>query len=148
MELADGTIMMNMRQVQDKGFRAVSTTKDGGETWSEVIDETVLIEPRCQASFIRYTDKRSGASRNRLLFSNPASATNRVKMTVRLSYDEGKTWPVSKMIHDGPSAYSCLTVLADGSIGLLYERGEKKLNEKITFARFSLQWLTEGKDKF
>ena len=147
-ELADGTIMMNMRQVQDKGFRAVSTTKDGGETWSEVIDETVLIEPRCQASFIRYTDKRSGASRNRLLFSNPASATNRVKMTVRLSYDEGKTWPVSKMIHDGPSAYSCLTVLADGSIGLLYERGEKKLNEKITFARFSLQWLTEGNDKF
>ena len=39
-------------------------------------------------------------------------------MTVRVSYDEGKSWPVSKVIHEGPAAYSCLTRLPDGSIGL------------------------------
>ncbi len=38
-------------------------------------------------------------------------------------------------------------VLADGTIGLLYEQGEKNAYEKITFARFSLEWLTDGKDK-
>ena len=68
-------------------------------------------------------------------------------MTVRLSYDEGQTWPISKMIHTGPAAYSCLTVLADGTIGLLYERGQANPYETIAFARFNLEWLTDGKDK-
>jgi len=147
-ELVDGSLMMNMRQMHKKGCRAVATTKDWGETWSDVIDETVLIEPRCQASFIRYTRQRNGNYKNPLLFSNPASTSDRINMTVRLSYDEGKTWPVSKVIHDGPSAYSCLTILPDGTIALLYERGDNSPYEKITFARFSLEWLTNGKDKF
>ena len=75
-----------------------------------------------------------------LLFSNPAS-TKREKMTVRLSYDGGRTWPLSKLIHAGPSAYSALSILPDKSIGCLYERGESSPYEKITFARFSLEWL-------
>ena len=67
-------------------------------------------------------------------------------MTVRLSYDEGKTWPVSRLLHDGPSAYSCLAVLPEGDIGCLYEGGKTKYGE-IVFARFSLEWLTDGKDR-
>ena len=67
-------------------------------------------------------------------------------MTVRLSYDEGATWRVAKLLHAGPAAYSALTVLPDRSIGCLYERGSKSAYETITFARFSLEWLTEGKD--
>jgi sialidase-1 len=64
-------------------------------------------------------------------------------MTVKLSYDEGETWRVAKTLHPGPSAYSCLTVLQDGSIGMLYERGEASLYERISFARFTLKWLNE-----
>ena len=67
-------------------------------------------------------------------------------MTVRLSYDDGKTWPVSRLLHEGPSAYSALAVLQDGTIACLYERGEKRIYESIRLARFSLGWLTEGKD--
>ena len=68
-------------------------------------------------------------------------------MTVRLSYDEGKSWPVSKLLCAGPSAYCCLAVLKDGDIACLYEGGVKYQHEKIIFARFSLEWLTDGKDK-
>jgi len=68
-------------------------------------------------------------------------------MTVRMSYDEGRTWPVSKVLHDGPSAYSCLTVLPDNDIACLYEAGVKHPYEKIVFARFNLDWLTGGKEK-
>ena len=68
-------------------------------------------------------------------------------MTVRLSYDEGLTWAVSRVLHDGPSAYSTLAVLPDQSIGVLFEQGEKSPYEKITFARFTLAWLTDGKDR-
>ncbi|MHC4507853.1 MAG: sialidase family protein, partial [Planctomycetota bacterium] len=64
-----------------------------------------------------------------------------------LSYDEGKTWPVSKLLHDGPSAYSCLTVLPDGDIGCLYEGGDTRYGE-IVFAGFSLEWLADGKDRW
>jgi sialidase-1 len=102
------------------------------------------MEPQCEASFIRYTLSPPFA-RNRLLFSNPASQ-DRVNMTVRLSYDEGKTWPVAKLLNRGGSGYSCLTVLSDMQIGCLYERGKHHSIEKVTFARFSLEWLTDGAD--
>ena len=68
-------------------------------------------------------------------------------MTARLSYDEGKSWPVSKQLYAGPSAYSSLTVLQDLTIGCLYERGDEGPYEKITFARFNVEWLTNGKDE-
>lgn len=65
-------------------------------------------------------------------------------MTVRVTYDEGKTWPAAKVLYAGSSAYSDLGVLPDGTIGCLYERDGYK---KISFARFRLAWLTDGKDE-
>ena len=101
----------------------------------------------CQGGFIRYTATRDGYAKNRLLFSNPAHRSKRANMTVRLSYDDGKSWPVSKVVHAGPSAYSCLTVLPDGTIGLLYENGRDSPYEQVSFARFNLEWLSDGKDR-
>ena len=63
-------------------------------------------------------------------------------MTVRVSEDEGKTWKCSKLVHEGPSAYSSLAAVKDGTIGLLYEKGDQQAYETITFARFTLEWLT------
>ena len=140
-ELSDGRVLNNMRSYHGQHRRAVATSDDGGETWSAVTLDETLVEPVCQASLLRYSfPDRQGKSR--LLFSNPAS-TGRQMMTVRLSYDEGRTWPVSKLIHAGSAAYSCLTVLPDQSIGLLYERDGYR---KITFAGFDLRWLTDGND--
>jgi len=144
-ELAGGSLMLNMRSQRNKGCRAVATSLDGGKTWSDITDDPTLVEPRCQASFIRYTDQRD-SSKSRLLFSNPASKTHRVNGTVRLSYDEGKTWPVAKSICQDKFAYSCLTVLPDKTIGCLYECGTETPYEKIVFVRFSLDWLTNGGD--
>jgi sialidase-1 len=64
---------------------------------------------------------------------------------VRVSRDDGKTWPVARTLHEGPAAYSCLTVLPDKSIGCLYECGRTNAYEKITFARFPLEWVERGK---
>ena len=126
-------------------YRKVARSIDGGISWSEVSKDAFLIEPRCQASLLRFTDRLTYV-KDRLLFSNPASR-QRENMTVRLSYDEGKSWPIAKQLHAGPSAYSCLTVLSDMTVGCLYERGQQSPYEKITLARFSLEWLTGGKDK-
>lgn len=62
-------------------------------------------------------------------------------MKVRLSLDNGKSWPVAKLIHAGPSAYSCLARLPDGRIGLLYEAGNNRLYERIELATFTFDWL-------
>lgn len=149
-ELEDGTLMMNMRQVKQKGHRMSTLSKDGGLNWSIPVDETALPEPGfgCMASFVRFTTKQEGDSRNRILFSNPASTKGRENMTIKTSYDEGKTWRYGKVLFAGPSGYSSMTVLPDGSIGMLYETGEKSLLEKISFARFNVEWLTDGKDSF
>lgn len=64
-------------------------------------------------------------------------------MTVRVSHDEGKTWPVAQLLHAGPAAYSCLAVLPDGTIACLYERGDKHAYETITLARFTMDWLLQ-----
>lgn len=134
-ELDDGTLLLNMRSYMGNNRRLIATSKDGGLTFTKPVEDQALIEPVCQASLISVPGEK-----NRLLFSNPASL-KREKMTVRLSRDGGKTWPVSQLLHDGPAAYSCLAVLPDGQIACLYERGAKSPYETITFARFPAAWL-------
>lgn len=129
-ELADGRVMLNMRSFRGNNRRLVSFSSDGGETFTKPAEDSELIEPVCQASILRMPGAKGG-----LLFSNPAS-TKREKLTVKLSRDDGKTWPESKLLHDGPAAYSCLTMLPNGEIGCLYERGAKQAYEEIAFARW------------
>lgn len=119
------------------GRRLISRSRDGGLTWTDPVRDEVLIEPTCQASLIRYAWPE-GLHKSVLLFANPASTTKRERLTVRLSHDEGHTWPVSKLIDAGPSGYCCLTRLKDGRVGLLYERGNY---QRLSFVSFSLDWL-------
>ncbi|NUQ65797.1 MAG: exo-alpha-sialidase [Pirellulales bacterium] len=134
-ELADGSLMLNMRNYDPKHrARAVSRSTDGGLTWSPVVHDTTLVEPICQASIRRYSLARNGG-KDCILFSNPAEPAARKEMTLRVSDDEGKTWPTSRVLWHGPAAYSCLAVLNDGTILCLYERGLKGPYENITLAR-------------
>ena len=146
-ELADGRLLLNMRNHPPKpeNFRMIARSSDGGRTLSAAAADRALIEPPAQASLLRLTTA-AARERNRLLFANPASAV-RERMTVRLSYDEGDSWPISRVVHEGPAAYSSLVVLPDRSIGLLFERGERSPYERISLARFTLEWLTSGRDR-
>jgi sialidase-1 len=137
-ELSDGSLMMNMRSYNGKQCRAVSISKNGGQSWSEITHDPVLIEPVCQASIITY----SRGNNNLILFSNPADKKSRIRMTVRLSFDDGRTWPVRRILHDGPAAYSCLAILENGEIACFYEAGDKNPYESMIFEKFSLGWLT------
>lgn len=139
-ERRDGSVLLNMRSYHGKNRRAVATSRDGGTTWTDVTLDEALVEPVCQGSLINLANK------DHLLFSNPAS-TKREKMTVRLSEDGGKTWPFARELHRGLAAYSCLAVMPDGEIGCLYERGTKSAYDRITLARFPLEWVkaTPGK---
>ncbi len=140
-ELKDGAIRFNVRRWGGKAVRKTCVSDDGGQTWSQVEDAAQLADPGCMGSILRYTDLADGRQ-SRILFSGPES-TKRENGTVFLSYDEGQTWPVKRVLCQEAFAYSCLTALPDGAIGCLYEAEGTK---KIVFARFTLDWLTAGKD--
>lgn len=154
-ETAGGALILNARnhwartgkKPEMGGKRIVARSTDGGKTWSEPTLDATLIEPTCQASLLRYSWPGEG-SRSRLLFANPVDTPTsswggpRHRLTVRASYDDGRTWPIAKMIEPGPAAYSSLARLPDGRIGLIYESGGYK---QLTFAAFDLEWLGEEK---
>lgn len=146
-EVADGkgTLLLDMRAYFKRSRRAQSVSLDGGLTWTPPRDQPELVEPVCQASLIRYSWPE-GDERSRILFSNPADEKRRRALTVRLSYDEGKSWPYARVLHPQAAAYSCLARLPQGRIGCLYECGQTNAYETITFASFSLDWLTRGRD--
>ena len=139
-QTVDGSLYMNMRSRQGKKRRAYAWSKDGGLTWSKVKFDSTLPEPSCQGSLVRFTDKES-FQKNRVLLCAPASTTKRAKLTVRLSYDECQTWPVSKLVNEGSSAYSDLAIAPDMTILCLYEADEYS---NIVLARFNIEWLTDG----
>ena len=143
-ELTGDRLLLNMRNYdKHQRVRQQAISADGGMTWSDQRHVPELIEPICQASIRRFSwpaaDRKSV-----LLFSNPASA-KRSRMTLRASFDEGRTWPVSRLLDPRQSAYSCINILPDGTIGVLYEAGDKRAYETLVFARFNLEWLTGGK---
>lgn len=142
-ELSDGKIYYNSRAYFLDGKRRIAWSYDRGKTFEDFAVDDTLIEPTgggCNAGMAGFPKKLS-AGNDLILFSNPAS-DERKKLTVRLSRDGGRTWPVSKVISEGPAAYSSMAVSADGTIIILYENGEKHPYEKISIARFDLKWLT------
>lgn len=122
------------------GQRIVVRSLDAGASWQKPEFDKALVEPTCQASLFRHSFA-SATRRGRILFANPA-AGSRSRATVRMSYDEGRSWPVSRTFYPGSSAYTAIEVLADGEIVVLFERDGYK---KLTLARFGLQWLETAK---
>ena len=88
------------------------------------------------ASTLRYSFP-DGATPGRLLHSGPDS-TKRERGTIYLSRDEGKSWPVKRVLYPGPFAYSVLTKFSDGTIGCLFEADSYG---RIVFTRFPVEWL-------
>lgn len=134
-ERADGRLLLTMRNYdRTKRARQAAFSADGGATWTDQRFDAKLIEPICQASIVRspWTD---GQGKPALLFANPAG-DKRTNLTVRASFDDGATWSLKRTLHPGPSAYSDLVVLPDGTGACLYERGTKHPYEQIVFARF------------
>lgn len=145
-ELADkpGRLLMDMRSYFGEARRTHAWSEDGGATWTGPASQPTLVEPICQASILRYTWP-DAVERSRIVFCNPADEKKRTNLTFRVSYDEAKTWPVEKTL-PGHAAYSCLAAFPDATLGCLYETGVKHASEKITLVRFTLPWLTDGKD--
>ena len=127
-QLSNGHLLLNMRNTGKPRYRQIAISKNAGKKWSAAPADTALVEPVCEGNLIQY---KFPGKKECLIFSNPASTTARVAMTVKVSYDDGRTWALRKTLYEGPSAYSCLTVLPDGKLACLYEAGVQRPYEGI-----------------
>ncbi|MFI4910919.1 MAG: exo-alpha-sialidase [Sedimentisphaeraceae bacterium JB056] len=156
-ELSDGSVYMSNRNhnPETAGYRSYCISKDGGKTFTEFGVEEELPEPRCHASMVRYSfPEEKTNTPGRVLFLNPsvripgtsiAPKNGRKNLTVKLSYDDCKTWPVSKTIDAGMGGYSDMIVTKDGTVICVFESGKEEIYaEDITLIRFNVEWLESG----
>lgn len=137
-ELSHGKIMMNSRnQKGDIRSRIVSLSNDGGAHWDSSYFDPQLPDPVNQGSIFTLGYAKG---KTMLAFCNTASRTRRDSLTLRISYDEGKTWSHSFLLDAAPvafngdyTAYSDLVAMGNKSIGVLYERRGYK---EIVFKTF------------
>lgn len=150
-ELLDGRIMLNVRDESGLSRRRCLVSADGISDWEDLGPRGDLFCPVCHASLIRLP-----GGKRPLLFVNPDAGADakslwgtamltRRNVTAKLSYDDGVTWPISRVLDDGPwSAYSDLAVMPDGEILCLYERGQVNgVTQAVRLLRFSEEWLHE-----
>lgn len=123
-ETTRGTLMLNMRDNRGS-YRSVAITTDMGKTWVEhQTSYKALIDPVCMASLIKTNVHAKGSNQDVLFFSNVASQTARINMTVKASLDLGETWPAAnELLVDQRRCfgYSALTKIDNNTVGLLYE---------------------------
>jgi sialidase-1 len=120
-ELADGRVMLNVRNESPRHRRLVSISKDGISGWTPPTFDDALFDPICMASL-----SRAG---NRLVFANPAGdgkGKARTNLTLRVSADDGKSWSAPTLLEPGIAAYSDLAVAPDGTVFCFYECGGVK----------------------
>lgn len=126
-----GELVIDMRSYRGQGCRAQARSTDGGLTWTDPEDVRQLVSPVCQASIIRLTAPADG-ERQTLVFSSPGDPGKRINLTLRVSHDEGKDWSQAIPLYAGPTAYSCLEILPDGSVACLAEIGERSPYQTIS----------------
>ena len=134
-ELNDGSWLVNSR-ANNKGIRYSHISKNQGKSWTAK-PEITLVDPGCNASLVKY-DYGKYIDSDLLLLSNINNQSKREKIVIRHSLNGGETWSEPKIIYAGSAAYSSMTVLSNGEIGLLFEMDNYSMN---VFTKFSLDWL-------
>lgn len=137
-ELNDGSLMLNCRI--SAGGRAVFTTTDLGETWTQhkTSGRGTFNMSGCMASILRHSSTKDGDEKDILLFSGPADGgkKRRTHMSVRYSLDEGETWSEPYLLDQIGGAYSCLSLIEENGkkgIGVIYEGSQSNMCfERIT----------------
>ncbi len=150
-ELADGRVMFNIRSESAIHRRLVAVSPDGVSDWRLSGFDEALQEPVCMGSIVRHAWPASGQP-GRILFANPDpinQSTNpcfdRKRLTLKLSQDEGQTWPVVKVLEEDFAGYSDLACLQDGTVLCFYECGcvDHMCDPRsLRLARFDKEFIT------
>ncbi len=154
-ELDDGRVLCNIRSECPQHRRLIAISPDGAGGWSEALFDDGLLEPVCMGSLLRLGSPNPG-ERGVYIFANPDNLENeltppgrnlahdRKRLSVKQSSDNCATWPLNRVLEEGPSGYSDLAEAPDGGILCIYERGMlSRMTDTaaVCIARFDQKWL-------
>jgi sialidase-1 len=126
--LSNNGLMLNSRNQTGK-YRIISLSKDGGETWDTTFVDHHLPDPVCQGSLLNIGTKKG---KSVLAFSNNDHMKSRDSLTLRISFDEGRTWQKKFLIDPKNTGYSDIVKISKKEIGVLYEAdGYKEIRFEI-----------------
>ncbi len=141
LEVKGGRIYYNARTHVREGNKLVGQSLDGGESWVEAKEDDELFDGPpdvygCKGALAKFRYNGQEV----LLFSAPGQRDKRDDITIRASLDGGETWPVSRLVKEGPGNYTWLAVGRKGtpSEGFIY-----LLSNKDWMARFNFAWVME-----
>ena len=143
-ELSDGRLLMSVRP-NSGGDRLVALSSDNGEHWTT--PDPLFSSTRVAEAIERYTQEgENDASRNRLLHTIPVGGPlgARSNLEVRISYDEGVSFGISRKVYAGYAAYSDLVNIDSDQVGILWERGDTTGYQFITFTLVNRAFLEPG----
>lgn len=124
-EISGGRLMFNSRnQKGDVRARIVAISGNGGQSWDSTYFDRNLPDPVCQGTILTLGSKKG---KSILAFCNAADEKKRNNLTLRISYDDGKTWVKNFVIYNNPekndaAAYSDIVKIGKNSIGILFEK--------------------------
>ena len=127
-EGADGAVHVWARNQHPAGRVAHAVSRDGGATWGEVDYHDQLTEIFSQPNAIAVTGAHDAAGAGKaggrsIVFANASQMLPfRGCGVMRLSHDDGATWPHNRVINPRHYVYQCMAQLPSGDIALLWER--------------------------
>ena len=124
----DRLIINARNQAGSPRARIVAFSNNGGEQFEKAYYDSALVDPVCEGAILNI-GKRKG--KTILAFVNAADTQHRNNLGLKISFDEGKSWPIQKLI-DGTkdaalskkdfTAYADLIKIGNRKIGVFYEK--------------------------
>jgi sialidase-1 len=171
-ELRDGTLLYSSRKQYFHDGQAMTSgrwfarSRDAGETWEAPVCQEALPDgPRYRGSEKRGCNYNGhygilagltrvpDDERDILLYTSPdTDGHERKDLTVWVSFDGGRTWPVKRLLFQGPAAYStivagCPGTPSEGWIYCAFEGGVDQMYEGVRLVRFNRVWLEDKSKK-
>ncbi|MEU4104676.1 sialidase family protein [Streptomyces tanashiensis] len=155
-ETVDGGVYVNARNsapthCQTNEHRLETVSADGGASFAAPFSQVAGLDTSpVFGSLLRLHAVDQDGQPDRLLYSGAsrlgASALeDRRELAVRSSYDEGKTWKtVGTLVSAARTGYSDLTLLPNGSLGIVYETAGNIPHGNVAFAAFTEQALKDS----
>ena len=132
-----GEVYLNIRHQAAHRAKAYSATGFSG--WQQYGPDYQLWDPRCYGSVAAYDDGRNPYS---LIFANCDCKTARQNVTLRISTDDGKTFPWSRVVDANRGGY--VEVATDSKRGLIYVLYEDQYGITDHLVVCSYTWIKEG----
>jgi sialidase-1 len=132
-ELSDGQVIVSPRIGPRIGSqppaRLFLISHDGGASFSETRHETAIpISGQGELVAVDLPATDGSPPLRAIVFCG--AAEGKTRLTLIASLDDGRTWPITKMLDGGPCANLALIALPGGQVGILYE-SDKYLRQRF-----------------